>query len=443
MFQLSCKDKNETNNQINIVSEDNVAEESYIKKYFSTTDIPYLLKEEVDSILVNEEKIKNDKNYRNQFIGKARGRKSAIRKFHFTSYKGKKVPAPFKRFLLPNELEQFNKDSLAQFIILYELYKQRLKKVATIIKYDLLTHDEIQKLIQSSFKDSIHYKELAKKRFLEDSIKFSIKYNRITDSLQSIIHPIDSILPFGPKPLGQLVENNKNFLGFYIKQGDSITEKKKKERKDIYDIWMYFLKLHPYVDADLSEDYEEKLLPPIENYEIVENTLLSTLIQDGYQKEYNPVNGSFVTRLSNINNYELYYTTTGVDYPIGCGAFAKKEEDCCFAKDGYDCNSTGYLILYNREEKFATVIPAYILNNSQSYGFQIQFFYVSNNTIFIYQGYSMYNWFVDKNGMLDRYLHHKDGSTTSARGYKSVGLAKAYEIKILNNNEVKVFKIKK
>ena len=55
----------------------------------------------------------------------------------------------------------------------------------------------------------------------------------------------------------------------------------------------------------------------------------------------------------------------------------------------------------------------------------------------------MYNWFVDKNGMLDRYLHHKDGSTTSARGYKSVGLAKAYEIKILNNNEVKVFKIKK
>ncbi|MFD2434924.1 hypothetical protein ACFSO9_16115 [Mesonia maritima] len=360
-FLFSCKESNKFDKQAYIKDKKGAKKDTFLVKYFSAIDIPYLLEEEKDSILNRKDKIVEDKKFRNRFISKARARRSGIRKFNYIPYKGKKIPAPFKRFLLPNELEKFNKDSLAQFIILYELYKQRLKKVGTIIKYDLLSNDEIQKLIQSSFKDSIHYKELAKKRFLGDSIKFSIKYNRITDSLQSIIHPIDSILPFGPKPLGQLVENNKNFLGFYIKQGgDSITEEKKKKRKDIYDIWMYFLKLHPYVDADLSEDYEQKLLPPIENYKMLENTLLSTLIQDGYQKEFNPVNGSFVTRLPNINNYEIYYTTTGVDYPIGCGAFAKKEEDCCFARDGYDCNSTGYLVLYNREEKFATVIPAFI-----------------------------------------------------------------------------------
>ncbi len=436
----SCQDNKKNINQHSAKKEEYGSNKAFLETYFSTIDIPYLLKEDVDSILLYEEKVKNDKQYRNKFITKAKGRRSGIRKLSYSSYKNKKVPFLFKRFLLPDELSKFNKDSLRDFVILYELYKKRLEIIRNITYYPL-THDEIQKLIQGSYKDSLYYKELSTNRYKKDSIESATRFNKIIDSLQSIIHPIDSLLPFGPKPLKNLIENKTNYLGFYVKSGDSLTENKKQSRKAIYDTWMYYLKLHPYVDADLSDDYEVKLLPPIKDYKVLDNSILSTLVQDGYEKEHSPINESFVARLSNITNYEVYYTTTGSDYPIGCGAFSKKEEDCCFFREGYDCNSTGYLILYNRKKEDALVIPAFILNNTQSYGFQLQFFYVKNNTIYIYQGYSMYDRFVNENGEVDRYLQHKEGRSTSAKGYKSVGIAKAYEIEILKNGEVNVKKI--
>lgn len=440
----SCLDNKGHNNQLSDTNEKYISDRDFLETYFSTIDIPYLLEEDKDSILSNKEEIKNNVNYRNQFIGKARGRKSAIRKFHFTSYNGKKVPVPFKRYLLPNELDDFNKDSLSGFIKLYELYRTREKEVNHLVKnINYLKEDEIQKLIEGSFKDSSYYKELAFNRFEKDSVTFWTAYNKRKDSLQSIIYPVDSVLPFGPKALGNLIEQDKNYLGFYIKEGDSISEKNKKKRKDIYEIWTYYLKLYPYVDADLSEDYEEKLLPPIKDYKILENPFLSILEQEGYVKRFNPIDGSFVTRLSNINNYEVYYATTGVDYPKGCGAYSKKIEDCCFFRAGYDCNSEGYVILYDHKDRFATVIPVFILNNTQSYGFQLQFSYIKDNVIYIYQGYSMYDRFVNQHGDWERYKVDAEGNTISAKGYKSVGIAKAYEIKILNNDEVRVTKINK
>lgn len=443
IFLLSCKNEKNRNSQVITKQENKLSSESILTKYFSTIDIPYLLKEEVDSILLNKEKFKNDKAYRNQFKRKARGRRSGIRKLDGQS----QIPAPFRRYLLPSELTRFNKDSLSDFIILYELYKKREDKIRSISNYSL-TEDEIQKLIQGSYKDSIYYKELSANRFKKDSIETITKFNKIKDSLQTIVHPVDSILPFGPKPFGRLLENNINSLGFHVKIENEtnasgfplnnesyLTEEKKQSRKDIYDIWRYYLKFHPYADADLSEDYQEKLLPPIENYKVLHNSILASITEYDHEKKYNPINGNFVARLENIGIYEVYYTTTGVDSYNGCG-LTIKENNCCFAKEGYDCSSIGYLILYNRKEKFATVVPAFILNNTQSFGFQLQFSYVSKETIYIYQGYSMYNWFVNKGGKIKRFITNKDGSTTGAKGYKSVGIANNYRIEIQNNGNL-------
>ena len=194
----SCQNNKKHNNQPSIDKEEYVSNKVFLETYFSTIDIPYLLKEEKDSILNNKERIATDKNYRNQFISKARGRRSGIRKL---SGGVSHIPAPFKRYLLPSELTSFNRDSLSDLIVLYELYKKRQDKIRSISKYHL-TYDEIQKLIKGSYKDSIYYRALSANRYKKDSIESIIRMNNKRDSLQKIIYPIDSVSPFGPKPLG-------------------------------------------------------------------------------------------------------------------------------------------------------------------------------------------------------------------------------------------------
>lgn len=432
---INCGERREnsyhsTENQKSIIKSDDV-----LKKYFSISDIPYLSKEEVDTILINEKKIKINKQYRNRFISKARARKSEIRNLIYSTSENNNVPYLFKRFLHTPELSNFNKDSIKDFVILYDLYKKRIETIDKVTKHKhFLSDNEIQKLIQSSFKDSIYYKELAESRFIKDSIKSLMRFNNIRDSLQSIIHPINSMLPFGPKPLGKLIENETNSLGFYVKRGDSLKDKQLSKRKDIYDIWMYYLKFHPHADVDLVEGYIEKFLPPIKTYEFVNLGNLEVLNEDeNFDLKYS----NFQLRLSNIGRYEIYYITAGIDsYDNDCNV-NRKVDNCCFSKEGYSCNSSGFIVLYNRQEQHSKIIPVFKLQNS-SYGFLLRFSYIKNNTIHVFEGKSLYNWFVDEKGDIDRYLHHLDGSTTSAKGYKSVGISKAYEIEIMNSGELKI-----
>src|SRR5690606_9264397 len=103
-----------------------------------------------------------------------------------------------------------------------------------------------------------------------DSIKYWTAFYHKRDSLQNIIHPVDSILPFGPKPLGQLVKNNEKAIDFKILKDKPLTnEGFIKNRKMIYETWMYYLWFHPYADADLGENYVEKLLPAFKTYHYI------------------------------------------------------------------------------------------------------------------------------------------------------------------------------
>ncbi len=399
-------------------------EKDTLKQYISTIYIPYLLKEDIDSINVNKEKFINDKEYRwKTFEIKARERHHGIRQLSYTNYKNRKVPYYFKKFLLPNELALFHKDSISKFVTLYELYKKRRSTVEKITRYNLEI-DEIQHLIQVSFKDSVFYKKLASNRFKTDSIKSWRAYNQRTYSLQSIIHPIDSILPFGPETLGELIRSNQNDIGFTVLVNDLVrTTKDIEARKTIYNTWEYFLRLHPYADADLSEDYEQKLLPPIKSYQYVMVNDHSTLSDFRYVE--NPslgsIVGSYVLRLPDINKYEVYYTTTGTDGYGDCGGgYNKTEENCCFTESWLGCNSTGNILLYDRKEQHSIVIAAFALNARRQERARQQFFYIdSNYTIHVFNGDYYYN----------------RSRVDIKKSSHNIGLTKAAEIKILEDGK--------
>lgn len=395
----------------------------------NNTQDPYLLEKEIDSILGKDADLSKEKVFNQALYNIKIKRQQEIKelKRSATIHGKNKTPSVFNTYLTPKELSKFNSDSLSNWIIYNELYKTRRDRTSRLIKYvRALKKEEIQKFIQGSFKDSLYYKELASNRFKTDSIKSWVAYNKRLDSLQSIIHPIDSILPFGPKSLGKLIESNINDIGFTILKGDSLTKPKDIEaRKAVYNTWKYFFKFHPYADRDLGEDYEERLLPPIKSYQYVTINDYSTLSNFKYleNKNLNSVIGSYVLRLPNINKYEVYYTTTGEDGYGNCGDYNKSEESCCFTESWLGCNSTGNIVLYNRKTQHSIVIAVFTLNAllGNETGTHQQFFYIDKNyTIHVFNG----NLSLNRSYADFMYL------------LKAVGLTKTAEIKILEDGNI-------
>lgn len=317
------------------------------------------------------------------------------------SFSGKaegQIPLIFKRFITNEEFQRFNSDSIMDLIRLNEMMKNRRQTIENIIHYrmvNFLSNKEVLDLIEHSYKDSSYYQTLAINRYKKDSTDAAVRFNKRIDSLQLIIHPVDSILPFGAKQLGEMLDVDKKYLGFSFPQGDTLSDLKDiKSRKDIYDIWMYFLKFHSNAELDWRDNYDEKLLPPIKTYDHIQLGI-ETINND---QKIDPRNPGFPTRISDINGYEVYYSTTGMDYPVECSTDFKEIDDCCFAHQGYDCSTAGYITLYNRERQHATIIPTYILQYSQSFDLQIQFFYIKNNVIHIFDGRAGTRFGYDKSG---------------------------------------------
>ena len=421
---LSCRKMKKENNQASYKDGNKIDIENLIKRYIN--DIPYLLNEEIDSIEVNNKKFVNDKQYRLSFIEKAKERKEGIKLLNsYTS--GKNIPTALKKYLLPKELVNFNKDSLLNYVILYDLYTKRRRKINNIIKYDFLKDNELQKLIRDSYKDSIYFKQLVLNRRKQDSISYWSAYNNRKDKLQNIIHPVDSFLPFGPKPLGRMIEGNIDRINFTVLEEGSISIEDTKNRKDIYDIWMYFLEFHPYEeDEDLGDDYVELVLPKIKSYEAINlgiNENLDELSFTDYSSFSSP---SFQVRISNIGNYEVYYATTGVDSgKNNCGKRNHEIENCCFSKFGYFCNSRGYIILYDRKKQHAKIITSYNLQMTEEgpeSGYaDFRFFYMKDNVIHLFDGSSWSNF--DTNN--DSFIY-------------DIEVGNTYEIQILDNGNLVV-----
>lgn len=127
---------------------------------------------------------------------------------------------------------------------------------------------------------------------------------------------------------------------------------------------------------------KKKLLPPIKTYQNIE--LSSSRFTD--KENYNPIKSGFNLRLPNIGKYELYYSTTAYNYPYACDVHGKKEEDCCYGED-YFCESTGYLIFYDRDEQHSVTIDAFELGyGGTAYRLDLRFFYIKENIIHIFEG---------------------------------------------------------
>lgn len=396
---------------------------------------PYLHVEELDTILINWKKFIENSNYSKNFYNRAIKRRNEINRLKASlqdSFPGRedfKNPTVFKRFILPEELVDFKLDSISSWMYYNKLIKKRRIEIGKQLKGNeirFFIDEQIHQIIKDSMRISEKYKQIVAENRKKDSVSYLKNYHRINDSLKNIINPIDSILPFGPKSLGNFIANNDNEIYFNEVKGKVLTALQKKKRKDIYDAWIFFLKLHPNSDADLSEGYIEKLLPPTHTYDFVEidgrNGLNGYLDYDDYQHDFNPFQAKFVTRISNIKNYEVYYTTTGNDFPSGCNNIGKKEDECCFKYEGYDCNSTGNIILYDRKKKHSVIIPAYELNMEE---LSFMFFYISKDEkIYIFKGDYSY----------------KGGNSISFDS-KTMKLEKFYEIKINTDNTITVNKI--
>lgn len=352
LLQLSCNNVQKSNNY-SIVPKKNIdSTEILLNKYFSKIDIPYFLKEEIDSIIVNEEKIKNDKNYRNQFKRKARGRKSSIRKLGGQS----QIPAPFRRYLLPSELTSFNKDSLSDFIILFELYKKRQDKIRSISNYSL-THDEIQKLIQGSYKDSIYYKELSASRFKKDSVESTTRFNITKDSLQSIVHPVDSILPFGPRQLGEYIKQKISYVHFELSETSNLTQEQNIKQEQLKSIDAFYQSLLPDEELFENDGYYGRKLPPIKTYQNIYDYRISPDYTADNVDKFDITNSNFTLRLSDINKYEVYFVTS-----------FKFE----------------HLLLYDRKLQHCIVLNAHQGLKAYSYEDYQPFFYVDNNSVSVF-----------------------------------------------------------
>lgn len=415
----SCGKQNNSNNKILQIS--------------STEYLSYFLEEEIDTILSNWEKYESNSEYNNKYRQRAIRRKQEINnlKGYNVSKRKDYMPSSFKKYLLPEEIQHFNSDSISHWVVYNEIMKKRRLNLMNNIKhFHFLTVEEIQAIIKGKEKDTAIYRRLALERYTKDSISYWTAYNHKKDSLQSIIHSIDSIQPFGPKSLGELINKGQNQLSFTIPKKDSLTDRESiLTRKYIFDTWLYFLKFHPYADADLGEGYIEKSLPKINTYDYIK-------LNDGDKIEkrlglYDEKHGigSLAVRISNIQSLEVYYTTTGVYGSDGkCGVYGKNEGNCCFIED-YKCNSRGHLVFYDRENQHATFIPAYELNTEWDDGLiSFRFFYISeDNTIHVFEGDSRKNYQTSGH---DRYY-------TS----KSVTLSKTFEVKITEDYKFIVNKV--
>jgi hypothetical protein len=257
--------------------------------------------------------------------------------------------------------------------------------------------------VELTAKDSVaywsKYLKIAKQRYLNDSIKY---VNKI-DSLQNVIHPVDSILPFGPKSLEYLIKNNQNKIGFLISSNQYISNEELKNRKLIHEAWMYYLAFHPQV-FPIEED---RILLKLNSRKYIH------LYEDMENEEELDI-GHIAVRISDMQGFEVYYSTTGIaSYDNDCDVqFHTIEKDCCSSKS---CESKGYLIFYERKKQHGIIIPVYELSD----GNYFNFFYISKDKIiYIFEGYNKYNNY-----------------------YQTFILSKSHEIKITQDKEFIINKI--
>jgi len=305
-----------------------------------------------------------------------------------------------------------NEDSI---IDSYKFPRNHLKSFPNRFK---LTAYEARLILKDSSKYWQKYLQIAQERWRKDSIKF---YGR-KDSLSKIVHPVDKSIPFGSGNLKQLMSGKSKEILLKISfDNEKISDSISLLKSDIFKIWTYYLKLHPYVDANLTEKFVEKRLPTTKTFELIKidkNSSLTTKFGEASEYYFDPKFGEFQIRLQNIFDFEVYYTTTGRYSSLnGCGIHYKTEENCCFSFTGYDCNSTGYLILYEKTKQHSIIIPVFEMKTEGDGGLtSFRFFYLDEDfKIHLFDGYS---------GMTDY--------SYSARKYQSntIRIVKSYEVPI-------------
>jgi len=319
---------------------------------------------------------------------------------------------------------QAKKDSLVDT---YEFPRNHLENFPNRFK---LTDEEARVVLKDSAENWSKYLRIARERFLKDSLKF---YNN-NDSLSRIVHPVEQSVPFGPQSITDLFSDLSQEVTLKTNSNqDELADSSARLRSQVFDVWKYYLELHPAADSDLVDGYTEKRLPPTKTFELIKidkNSSLTSKWGESSEYAFDPQSDVFQIRLQDMHEFEVYYSTTGVDsFSNGCGVHNKTAENCCYSFTGYNCNSVGYLIIYQRSRQHSTIVPIFELKTEGDGGrISFRFFFIDKDyKIHLYDGFS---------GMTD-YSH-------ASKSYQSntIRIRKSFVIPVQENGIGTIQKIK-
>ncbi|WP_422083486.1 hypothetical protein [Ulvibacterium sp.] len=303
------------------------------------------------------------------------------------------------------------KDSL---IDSHEFPRNELKNFPNKYK---LSNDEARRILKDSARYWMHYLEIAKGRQNRDSLKFVKRQKNKSDSLAKNIYPIDKELPFGSEILVSHTFPKTEYFFNYDENG--LHKETTPHLKEMFSVIKYYIdhgatieEAHSYVELNQIEHIS------FNNNEIDRDYFIS-LQKDS--KEFFKPNSQipFSYRLGNFGLYETYYHVI----ERGNGeCFAESRSDflnkCC--NHFYNCQSWGFLILRDPKTKDAKIFNSFLILPQDASAVIFRFFFIDNNRILFFDGYSM--------------------DTTDPDGFsKSINsLREAIEAQIMSNGEIKI-----
>jgi hypothetical protein len=253
------------------------------------------------------------------------------------------------------------------------------------------------------------------------------KRKKINDGIDFNPCKINKKLPFGPS---ELLSYRFPDNGFTIdKIADSLHQV---HFKEFFSIWTFYLK--EINKTDCGDVDCQNYLPRI--YELDKINIDGKYIESESINAYKTISEDIKMmgipvdyRLTNIGQYQTYYTTDYVMYSESQKEPFLDSTSFNYPFRGFENQSYGMIFLYNPSNYKAKVIPVFTFIETSD-GFIFRFFYITKDKkIKIYEGYSK------------EYAVRKITDQEIIQYYKyDITIKEHFEIVVLKNGEIKIIK---
>lgn len=269
-------------------------------------------------------------------------------------------------------------DSAKYWSLYIDTVKRRHQMLVNFPKNRSLTTKERLRVLVDSAKYWAKYVDSAKVRYRRDSIRFAKTYNTIYDKKRKTIYPVEFELPFGSDVLIKHNFPNGEF-SFQYSENDTIVDR---HQQEFYEVIKFYNEMEAtYPDAE-AEDWSMIEINNVKYLEFekgefdkIRESNDQFIYFAGFGKGFNEFNH----RLGNIGNYEVYYSIQEKEYGKCWDEMQEISAiNCCY--DFRFCIKYGFLILYERATKNATIINTFYTRKLPEQGVaEFRFFYVTEN----------------------------------------------------------------